>query len=132
MIPTICKACSTTTSHLTNGLCSSCHITYATDNGLGLKFDKDKLRYSLIPPVATHALAQVLTFGASKYAPNSWQHVPNGRERYLDALMRHLEAYRAGERIDPDSSLPHLHHLLCNAAFLTYFDSKDHNDSTSN
>jgi deoxycytidylate deaminase len=29
-----------------------------------MKFDTGKLRYSLIPPVATEALAKVLTYGA--------------------------------------------------------------------
>ena len=93
--------------------------------GAGLKYDGDKLRYSLIPPSALKALAEVLTFGAVKYAPNSWQLVENAEERYLDALIRHLEAYRSGERLDPESGLPHIAHLLCNAAFLSYFDSKE-------
>ena len=92
---------------------------------LGLKYDAGKLRYSLIPPEATKALAQVLTFGAEKYAPNSWQTVPNGKERYLDAAIRHLEAYRSGELIDDESSLPHLAHLLCNIAFLTHLEATD-------
>lgn len=132
MLPSVCKACGTTTVLLTSGLCQACHITYvSSDRPLGLKFDKGKLRYSLIPPTATKAIAEVLTFGAEKYAPNSWQSVDNGHERYLDALMRHLEAYRSGELLDQESGLPHMSHLLCNAAFLTYFDSKDHNDSTS-
>ena len=132
MIPPVCKACGIVAT-LTDGLCPTCHINYvSSDRPLGLKFDVGKLRYSLIPPEATRAIAEVLTFGAEKYAPNSWQSVPNAHERYLDALMRHLEAYRAGELIDPESKLPHMSHLLCNAAFLSYFDSKDHNVSTSN
>lgn len=98
------------------------------DSKQGLKFDKGKLRYSLIPTVATKALAEVLTFGAEKYAPNSWQTVPNGEERYLDALIRHLEAYRSGEVIDPESGLSHLSHLLCNGAFLLHFE-KERNEN---
>lgn len=94
-----------------------------TSPDIGMKFDAGKLRYSLIPPVATKALAEVLTFGAEKYAPNSWQTVPNGRERYLDALLRHVEAYRSGELNDPESNLPHLSHAMCNCAFLLHFDS---------
>lgn len=39
--------------------------------GQGAKFDRGKLQYSLIPPIATASLAEVLTFGATKYAPNS-------------------------------------------------------------
>ena len=110
-------------------ICSSC-IDKLRPTG-GLKFDAGKLRYSLIPPEATAALAEVLTFGARKYAPNSWQTVPNAPERYLDALMRHLEAYRSGDLIDSESNLPHVYHLLCNAAFLTYFTTKDLNARTT-
>jgi len=90
----------------------------------GLKYDAGKLRYSLIPPSATKAIAEVLTFGAKKYAPNSWQTVENAEERYLDALIRHLEAYRSGESHDTESGLHHLSHLLCNAAFLHYFETQ--------
>jgi hypothetical protein len=89
-----------------------------------MKYDNGKLLYSLIPPIATKALAEVLTFGADKYAPNSWQTVPDAERRYLDASMRHLEAYRSGEPIDTESKLPHLWHLLCNVAFLVHFENE--------
>ena len=88
---------------------------------VGPKYDQDKLRYDLVPPIATKALAEVLTFGAQKYAPNSWQNVPEGERRYTAALMRHFEAYRAGEELDPETLLSHLSHVLCNAAFLLHF-----------
>jgi len=84
----------------------------------GEKFDDGKLRYSLIPPEAMRGMAEVLTFGANKYAPNGWKTVPNAKQRYLDAAMRHLEAYRSGEILDSESELSHLKHLLCNVAFL--------------
>jgi hypothetical protein len=87
----------------------------------GLKYDEGKLQYSLIPPVALRSLAEVLTFGAKKYAPNSWQTVPDAERRYLDALYRHLEAYRSGEYIDPESGLHHLKHAITNIAFLLHF-----------
>ena len=93
-----------------------------TNTSVGLKFDAGKLRYSLIPPIALKSLAEVLTFGAEKYAPNGWQTVINAEERYLDAAMRHLESYRNGESTDPESGLHHLSHLLCNVAFLRYFE----------
>ena len=95
----------------------------------GPKYDGGKLMYSLIPPIATEALAKVLTFGAAKYAPNSWQTVKDGERRYLDALMRHLEAWREGETIDPESGLPHLSHLLCNASFLLHFEKERLNEN---
>ena len=86
----------------------------------GLKYDTGKLQYSLIPTETTQALAEVLTFGASKYAPNNWQLVENGEQRYLDALYRHLEAHRSGELTDPESGFLHMSHVLTNAAFLHY------------
>ena len=98
-----------------------CSFKQKPNPDIGPKYDEGKLQYSLIPPIATKALAEVLTFGASKYAPNSWQKVPDAERRYLDALIRHLEAYRSGEEFDPESNLSHLSHLLCNASFLLHF-----------
>lgn len=82
-----------------------------------LKFDAEKLRYDLVPPSAVKALAEVLTFGARKYKPNNWKNCQDP-ERYLAALMRHIEAYRAGEELDTDSGLPHLAHAMTNLSFL--------------
>ena len=90
----------------------------------GLKYDDGKLQYGLIPPIATKSLAQVLTFGAAKYAPNSWQTVKDGERRYLDALYRHLEAYRSGESTDSESGLSHLAHAITNVAFLLHFEQE--------
>jgi hypothetical protein len=97
---------------------------YKRKNIQGLKFDNNKLKYSLIPPIVLKALASVLTFGAKKYAPDSWKHLPNAEERYLDALYRHLEAYRAGEKKDKESGYSHLWHAITNLAFLIYFEEE--------
>lgn len=91
----------------------------------GMKFDTGKLMYSLIPVETTQALAEVLSFGASKYAIDGWKHVPDAKRRYMDALIRHLEAFRSGELYDQESGLSHLSHVLANASFLHYFYSKD-------
>jgi len=85
-----------------------------------MKFDSGKLRYELIPPSVTHALASVLTYGARKYKPNNWK--KGEVDRYVGAAMRHFEAYRAGEYYDEESGLPHLQMLLTNAAFLVELD----------
>jgi len=86
-----------------------------------MKFDADKLRYDLIPPSAMKALAEVLTYGAKKYKPNNWR---NGdKDRYIAALYRHLEAWRAGEQKDEESGMVHLAHALTNVAFLLELDS---------
>lgn len=82
-----------------------------------MKFDGDKLRYDLIPPSTMKALAEVLTFGARKYKPNNWKECAD-TDRYIAALYRHLEAWRAGEEKDEESGMPHLWHAITNLAFL--------------
>lgn len=72
----------------------------------GKKDDTEKLRYDLIPPEATKALATILTYGARKYAPGNWMHVQPFVPRYTAALLRHLEAWRGGEKIDPRKRPP--------------------------
>lgn len=71
-------------------------------------------------------VVSVLTFGASKYAPNSWQTVENGQTRYMDALYRHLNSIATeGLRSkDAESGLLHIYHVACNALFLCYFATK--------
>jgi hypothetical protein len=95
----------------------------------GVKLDSGKLLMSLIPHEALTGMAEVLTFGAQKYVPNGWQTVPNGKQRYTDALLRHYCAYRSGEINDPESGLSHLKHMLTNIAFLVYLEDKE---NTSN
>lgn len=84
----------------------------------GRKFDGGKLRYGLLPPLALKATVDVLTFGAEKYEPDNWKHVPDSKRRYFDAAQRHLWAYKEGEQIDPESGRHHLAHALCCLMFL--------------
>lgn len=94
----------------------------------GRKADKGKLLFScltrdLAGPL--RAVAAVLTYGAQKYAKNSWQSVPDAEGRYEDALDRHLNAWKMGEKFDPESGLHHLAHAACNALFLLWFQMKN-------
>lgn len=66
-------------------------------------------------PRAITAVAQISAFGASKYAWKGWETVPEGFERYSDALVRHLTYEGEGEVLDPDSGLPHAAHAAWNA-----------------
>lgn len=87
----------------------------------GLKFDSEKVRPSLIPVEAMQGIAEVLEFGARKYARDNWKEVYNAEQRYLDALIRHLWAYQSGEDLDPESGLHHMKHIGCCVSFLLYF-----------
>lgn len=81
----------------------------------GVKYDAGKPRLDLLPPKAVMALGEVMTYGAAKYGADNWQGV--APERYTAALLRHLMAYMDGEETDAESGLPHLWHVLTNAAF---------------
>lgn len=87
-----------------------------------LKHDQGKPRYSLVPPAALEGVAKVLTFGAKKYSANSWQNVED-TSRYMDALIRHIEAFRQGEDVDPESGIHHMAHVATNAMFLYEFET---------
>jgi hypothetical protein len=88
-----------------------------TQLGPGLKYDNGKIRVDLLPVRALLEVGKVVTFGAAKYEENNWQNVRPCR-RYYAAALRHLWARALGERIDPESGLPHLAHAACCVLFL--------------
>lgn len=94
----------------------------------GLKYDEGKPRMWLLPFASLVEIARVLTFGAQKYAPNSWQGVENGYERYMNALLRHIASIQEGEVYDQESGLLHMSHVGCNALFLIWFTIKKETD----
>lgn len=73
-----------------------------------------KLMWELLPLTIIKEVVKVYTFGAKKYAPNSWQNLENGYERYKAAMLRHLVAFEEGETHDPESGIHHLAHLIWN------------------
>lgn len=83
----------------------------------GTKHDGGKAPLSLIPYEALVAEAEVLAFGARKYAAHNWR---GGFEwtRLIDAALRHLLAFNSGEDKDPESGLSHLAHARCCLGFL--------------
>lgn len=82
-----------------------------------LKFDAGKPRLELLSVPAMEAIAEVMTFGAKKYAAHNWR---KGFEwsRLFGAALRHLFAALRGEDKDPESGLPHLAHAGCCVMFL--------------
>lgn len=100
---------------------------------VGLKYDEGKPRMWLLPFQALVEVARVLTFGAFKYVPNSWQEVENAEERYANALLRHIASIQAGETYDSESGLLHWSHVGCNALFLIWFAlQKENNGKDTN
>lgn len=88
------------------------------------KADANKLMMELIPPEAFEALAEVLTYGANKYKPESWRTVQI--DRYIGAMLRHYTEYRKDPlSVDKESGILHIKHLYCNAMFLCCFAMKE-------
>lgn len=87
----------------------------------GRKDDQGKARYDLIPECFEEQLAQVLTFGAEKYAAHNYLQIENAPPRYYAACRRHLNAMRRGEWQDEETGLPHVIHAACSLLMLHHW-----------
>jgi len=96
---------------------------------IGRKNDQSKLRYDLLPPRTLEDVVKVLTFGANKYEDNNWKKVDSSFDRYYAAAMRHLQAFRQGEKIDNESEASHLAHAICCLVFLNELHGDRSNES---
>ena len=85
---------------------------------IGLKDMNGKIKLDLIEINSILGMGEVLTMGAKKYKPNSWQNVKDPINTHYAALMRHLLAWKKGELNDKESGLSHMKHVLTNAMFL--------------
>lgn len=83
-----------------------------------IKHDQNKPNMQLVLggfAIALMEVSLVGTMGAEKYTPGGWKTVPNGRERYTSAMLRHWAADASGELKDPESGISHLAHMAWNA-----------------
>lgn len=86
-------------------------------NTPGAKLDAGKPRMGLVLGGFAGALrevAEVGTDGAAKYSDNGWKVVPDGFNRYTDAMLRHW-ADEADGPIDAKSGSRHAAHVAWNA-----------------
>jgi len=86
--------------------------------GAGHKHDTGKPAMHLIPANIELEVARVMQFGAEKYGAENWRSVPDLRNRYMSAAMRHINAMRQGFVIDDESGLHHSAHAICCLMFL--------------
>ena len=70
----------------------------------------------LIPPYALEQTAWVHKLGSEKYGPYNWRKTGVCATTYVSAIMRHLNAWRDGEDLDPESGISHIAHIIssCN------------------
>jgi hypothetical protein len=88
-------------------------------NDQTIKADAGKLQLSLVPWQIVYDIAEVRKYGNDKYGDSeSWKRVD--RQRYIDALLRHVLAFAADpESVDGESGIEHYKHAACNMAFLS-------------
>lgn len=94
----------------------------------GEKHDSGKRRFSLLPLECIQDVIDVLEFGARKYQVDNWQKVPDAKTRYFDAALRHIFAWKQGEKLDQESGIHHLAHAMCCLLFLLWFDKQGNDD----
>ena len=88
------------------------------------KHDKGKLQWNLLPINEVEEIVKVLDYGLQKYGKRDcWKLVENPKFRYENALYRHLVEYLKGNKIDEESGLSHLSHLVTNGLFLMWFEN---------
>ena len=85
------------------------------------KSDSGKPRPSLVPPALIRGVDAIREYGCKKYSdPDNWRRVET--QRYWDALLRHaMAAWDNWKAVDPESGMPHLWHIACNASFLMQY-----------
>lgn len=72
-----------------------------------------KAPLGLIPAVAMEQTSWVHQLGANKYGSFNWRKTGVCASTYVNAIMRHLNAWREGEDNDPESQRTHLAHIAC-------------------
>lgn len=119
-----------------------------------LRYNDGKPQWSLVHFKSLEPLARVMEYGAHKYSifedsegnqykgsevtkeevkAKGLKTINTGKDNWklglepnkvLESLARHLFALMDGEEIDPESGLPHIGHLMCNAMFYEYHNNK--------
>lgn len=88
----------------------------------GVKHDKGKDPWDLLPWDAVRGIVKVLAFGAIEYDSRNWEQGMRWG-RVHAALNRHITSWwQDGEKYDKLSKLPHLWHAGCCIMFLIAYE----------
>lgn len=87
----------------------------------GVKHDSSKPPLHLIPPEFLYAIADILDFGARKYAPRNWENGMNWSRVYR-AAIGHLFDWWMQRGPDPETGKSHLWHAACCVMFLVCYE----------
>lgn len=106
----LCGMCS---SLLPNSRCSHCPLI----NEAGLHHDEGKPPFDLLSTKALIGTAKVMEFGKRKYDAHNWRK-GIAWSKIIASALRHLNVWKDGEDLDPESGLSHLDHAACCIMFL--------------
>lgn len=79
-------------------------------------------------PRALEQVSNVATFGADKYSRANWLQVDNLKQRYTDAMVRHMIAKGKGEINDLESGFPHSAHIAWCALALAEIEQRENDN----
>lgn len=97
----------------------------ATQMGTGIRKDTGKVAMLYCPETAIAAIAAVLMLNSQEYLGKYPQNNFRGGmpwSKVLNPLKRHVSRFSSGEDIDSESGLPHIWHILANAAILCEYE----------
>jgi hypothetical protein len=84
-----------------------------------MRFNDGKPQWSLVDFESLEPMVRMLEYGAKKYDRSNWKKgLPVTRT--IESLLRHTFALLSGEDNDPESGLPHIGSIQCNAMFLAH------------
>lgn len=93
-------------------------MTGYPDNNPKTAIGAAKVPLHLVPPCASHYLAEAFADGARKYGPYNWREHEVSASVYYSAMKRHQDAWWDGEDVSRDALVHHLGHVMACAAII--------------
>lgn len=84
----------------------------------GKKNDAGKTQWHLLNWDLIEEVAEILSAGAEEYGARNYRDVEGWKDRYFDALQRHIRPWMRGTTLDSKSGKSHLAHAICNLMIL--------------
>jgi hypothetical protein len=84
----------------------------------GLRFNKGKPKWSLVPMKSLLPLVRMLEYGAAKYSHSNWKKGFKKKEVW-ESLFRHVIALQY-EEYDEESKVHHIGGVFANALFYSF------------
>ncbi len=83
-----------------------------------------KSKMHLVPLNVIRAVADVYTSNFNKYG-EEWKALPNAKNIFYDSMLRHLERWQSGERVDEEDGHLHIVKVVANAIFIAWHELEE-------